>query len=366
MIRDQKKLTALLREVHDWVRAVAQPNEKRVAKETAIPADIMADMAERGFFGWSIPEEYGGAGLTAQELTMATMEISQCGLAFRACIGANTGVGSQAIVDDGTEEQKRRFLPRLASGEKTGSVAIAEPNAGSMPSSINTTAIRDGDDYILNGIKCNISNAPNAELFTVLARSDPNSTGSQGISSFIVERETPGLSTSLAKHFDDPIKPPLGEIYLKNCRVPAENLIGGVEGTAYKTAMKTRNKQQIQTAAHCTGPAIRMLDLAYDHAMDRPLRGNGTADFIGIGAMVTDCQTEIQATRALILQTAHAYDLGENIRVGTVVCKDRAINMYGQVADRCVQIFGGANEVPGDFFTTRPACDYRACVNGRI
>jgi len=206
-------------------------------------------------------------------------------------------------------------------------------------------AVRDGDDYILNGAKCYITNAPIAGLFTVLARTDPNSTGSRGISSFIVERESPGLTTGAPYKMMGQSGSPVGEVYFKDCRVPAANLIGGIEGVGFKTAMKILNKQRIHLAALCTGPAIRMLDMAFDHAMTRQQFGQKIIDFQLVGAMIADCQAEIQATRALILETARTYDQGKNIRMEASICKYNASEMCGRVADRCVQVFGGAGFV---------------------
>lgn len=269
MIRDKAKLDTLLSEVHDWVRAVAHPNEDRVAELDEVPQDIVADMAARGFFGWSIPEEYGGLGLTTEELVMGAMELSQCAVAYRARVGTNTGIGSEALVADGTEEQKRRYLPLMASGEKTGCLALTEPNAGSEASNIETTARREGDHYVLNGMKRYITNAPIAGLFTVFARTEPESKGAKGVSAFIVERGFEGLSTSAPYKMMGQSGSPVGEVHFNDCIVPAENLIGGVEGVGFKTAMKVLNKQRIHLAALCTGPAIRMLDMAMDHATGR-------------------------------------------------------------------------------------------------
>lgn len=176
MIRDEKRQKSLLDEVHDWVRTVAHPNEGRVAEADEVPAGIVEDMRARGFFGWSIPEEFGGLGLTTEELAQAAMELSQCAVAYRARVGTNTGIGSEALVADGTEEQKRRFLPELASGRATGCFALSEPTAGSDATAVETTALRDGEDYVLDGMKCYITNAPIADLFTVIARTDPGLT----------------------------------------------------------------------------------------------------------------------------------------------------------------------------------------------
>ena len=178
MIRDQEKLDTLLAEVHDWVRNVAHPAEDRVDADDEVPPDIVHDMAQRGFFGWSIPREYGGLGLTTEELVLGAMELSQ----MRSSLPRGGSVptpasGPEALVADGTKEQKQLYLPRLASGEITGSLALTEPEAGSDASALTTSARRDGADYVLNGMKCYITNAPIADLFTVFARTDPDTPG---------------------------------------------------------------------------------------------------------------------------------------------------------------------------------------------
>lgn len=345
MIRDTDRQTALLREVHDWVRTVAHPAEDRVAEADEIPAEIVQDMAARGFFGWSIPEDYGGAGLTTEELVQGAMELSQCAVAFRARVGTNTGIGSEALVADGTPDQKAAYLPRLARGEITGSLALTEPEAGSDASALVTSARRDGDDYVLNGRKCYITNAPIAGLFTVFARTDPGSTGARGVSAFLVERGMPGLSTSKPYTMMGQRGSPVGEVNLQDVRVPARNLIGGVEGQGFRTAMKVLNKQRIHLAALCTGPAIRMLDLAMAHAETRRQSGQAIIDFQLVAALLADCQTEIEAARALILQTARARDEGRDIALEASICKYFASEACGRIADRCVQVFGGAGYV---------------------
>lgn len=345
MIRDHNKLDRLLNEVHDWVRGVAHPNEDRVAEGDEVPQDIVQDMAERGFFGWSIPEEYGGLGLTTEELVMGAMELSQCAVAYRARVGTNTGIGSEALVADATGEQKRKYLPRMARGEATGCLALTEPNAGSEASNIETTARREGDHYILNGVKRYITNAPIADLFTVFARTDPESTGARGISAFIVERGAEGLSTSDPYRMMGQRGSPVGEVYFDECNVPAENLIGGEEGVGFKTAMKVLNKQRIHLAALCTGPAIRMLDMAMDHASQREQFGKKVVDFQLVSALLADCRAEIEAAKQLVLATARSRDDGKDIALEASICKYFASEMCGRVADRCVQVFGGAGFV---------------------
>lgn len=345
MIRNKTEFERLLKEVRHWVRDVAMPNEARVEALDEVPGDLVASMRERGFFGWSIPEQYGGLGLTTEELVRAAMELSQCSTAFRARVGTNTGIGSEALVVDGTEDQKSRYLPSLAAGEVTGCFALTEPNAGSDATALETAAIRDGDEYVLNGTKAFITNAPIAGLMTVLARTDTTDASSRGISSFIVERDTPGLSVGSPYRKMGQSGSPVSEIYFDDCRVPAANLIGGVEGQGFKTAMKVLNKQRLHLGALCTGPAIRMLSEALSFVRKREQFGRPVAEFQLVQAMIADCQAEIHATRALLLDTARKRDEGEDVTMTASICKYFASEMCGRVADRAVQMFGGAGYI---------------------
>ncbi len=345
MIRNQQAIDTLTSEVADWVRNTAHPNEDRVADLNEVPRDIVSDMAARGFFGWSIPEAYGGRGLTTEELILGALELSQCAVAFRARVGTNTGIGSEALVADGTGAQKAHYLPKLASGEMTGCFALTEENAGSDATAIETTARREGDRYILNGKKIYITNAPIADLFTVMARTDPTLPGTRGITAFLVERGTPGLTTSDPYRMMGQAGSPVGEVHLADCSVPASNIIGEVEGQGFRTAMKVLNKQRIHLAALCTGPAMRMLDLAWEHATTRQQFGKPVIDHQLVGAMIADCQVEIQAAKALILETARKRDDGQDVTLEASICKYFASEMCGRVAGRCVQVFGGAGFV---------------------
>ncbi|MEO3385027.1 acyl-CoA dehydrogenase family protein [Mesorhizobium sp. CAU 1741] len=348
MIRDREELERLLSGVRDWVREVAIPNEERVAELDDVPDDLVADMRARGFFGWSIPEAYGGRGLTAEELVLGALELSQCSVAFRARVGTNTGIGSEALVADGTEDQKNRYLPELASGAMTGCFALTERDAGSDAVSLTTSARRDGDDYVLSGSKAFITNAPIADLFTVMARTDPSDPSARGISAFLVERGTPGLETGPAYRKMGQAGSPVGEVHFDDCRVPANNLIGGVEGMGFRTTMKVLNKQRLHLAALCIGPAIRMLDEAVRHTKSRRQFGKSLSDFQLVQAMIADCQTEIHAARALVLDTARKRDDGIDTTLEASMCKYFASEMCGRVADRAVQMFGGSGYV-GDY-----------------
>ena len=306
-----------------------------------VPDEIVRLMAREGLFGFSIPEQYGGAGMTTEELVRAALELSQCSVAFRARVGTNTGIGSEGLVADGTMDQKERYLPRLASGELTGAFALTEPEAGSDATALRCMARLDGEHYILNGTKCFITNAPIAGLFTVMARTDPASTGASGISAFLVERGFKGVSTAPAYKKMGQEGSPVSEVHFDECQVPLCNLIGAQEGIGFKTAMKVLNKQRIHLAALCIGPAIRMLDEAVRHVTTRKQFGQPLAEYQLVQAMIADCQTEIAAARALVLETARARDDGIDIALEASMCKYFASEMCGRVADRCVQIFGG-------------------------
>jgi acyl-CoA dehydrogenase len=323
------------------VRERLVPLEASVAERDEVPAEVVAELAGQGFFGWSIPEAYGGAGMTTEELVLAAMELSQCSVAFRARVGTNTGIGSEALVADGTEEQKRRYLPRLASGEITGSFALTEPDAGSDAVALKTSARREGDHYVLDGTKCFITNAPIADLFTVMARTDPEDLSARGVTAFLVERGVPGLSTGPAYRKMGQAGSPVGEVHFNHCVVPAGNVIGGREGQGFRTAMKVLNKQRIHLAALCTGPAIRMLDDAIAFAATRRQFGQPIAGFQLVQAMIADSQTEIHAARALVLETARKRDQGLDVTLEASMCKYFASEMCGRVADRCVQMLGG-------------------------
>jgi acyl-CoA dehydrogenase len=345
MIRNPEAFEGFLAEVRDWVRTVAIPNEERVASGDFMPKDLSADMASRGYFGWSIPEAYGGAGLTMEELVLGALEISQCSVAYRAHVGTNTGIGSEALVADGTEEQKQRYLPLMAKGELIGCLAATEPEAGSDLTALTTTARRDGDHYVLNGTKAFITNAPVADLFTVMARTDESNPGAGGVSAFLVERDTPGLSTGKPYKKMGQEGAPVSEVYFEDCRVPASALIGGKENVGFRTTMKVLNKQRLHLSALSTGPAIRMLDEAVRHARTRRQFGQAIGDFQLVQALIADCQTEIHAARALILETARKRDNGEDTSMESSMCKYFATETCGRVADRAVQVFGGSGYI---------------------
>lgn len=348
MIRDPKSLDLLLERIRAFVRDVAIPNEDRVEREDRVPDEVVRAMRELGTFGWSIPEEYGGSGLTSEELALAFIELTRCSVAYRVVGAQNAGIGSECIVRDGTAEQKERYLPRLASGELIGCLALTEPGAGSDATALSTRAVPDGDGYyVLNGHKRYITLAPIADLYTVLARTDDRERGGSGISAFLIERGTPGLEPSESTPKMGQEGAPIGEIHFRDCRVSDDALIGGVEGMGFRTVMKALNKQRVNLSALSTGPAIRLLDEAVAYAKEREQFGQPIAGFQLVQAMLAECKIEIEAARALILETARKRDRGEDVTLDVSLCKAYSTEMCSRVADRVVQIFGGEGYVKG-------------------
>lgn len=342
MIRDSESFSILLDTIERFVRERLIPREAEVAETDAIPDDILQEMRGMGLFGLTIPEEYGGLGLTMEEEVLASMALCRASPVFRSIAGTNNGIGSQGIVIDGTAEQKKHYLPRLASGELIGSFALTEPGAGSDAGSLTTSARRDGDHYVLNGTKRYITNAPQAGVFTVMARTDPKSRDAAGVSAFIVERGAPGLSVGKPDRKMGQRGAHTADVVFDSVRVPAANLIGGKEGVGFKTAMKVLDKARLNIAAVSVGAAQRLLDEALDYALERKQFGQPIAEFQLVQAMLADSQAELYAARSMTLDAARKRDSGQSVTLEAACCKLFASEMAGRVADRAVQIHGGA------------------------
>ncbi len=342
MIRDPEVFEALRDSVRRFVRERLVPAENEVAETDAIPPEIVRGMKEMGLFGLTVPEEYGGLGLTMEEEVLVMLEMGQTSPAFRSLFGTTVGIGSQGILMDGTQEQKEKYLPALATGELIASFALTEPEAGSDAASLRTTALRDGEHYVVNGTKRFITNSPHAGIFTLMARTDPADKGAGGISAFIVERNTPGISIGKIDRKMGQKGAHTADVIFEDCRVPASQLIGGKEGQGFKTAMKVLDKGRIHIAAICVGVAERMQRDALRYAMERKQFGQPIAEFQLVQAMLADSQAEIYAARCMVLDAARQRDEGRNVSMEAACCKMFASEMCGRVADRAVQIFGGA------------------------
>lgn len=345
MIRDPETLESLLSTLRRFVHKRLMPLEAQVDETEAVPPEVIDEMRALGLFGLSIPEAFGGLGLTMEEEVLAGFELGYTSPAFRSVIGTNNGIGSQGIIADGTEAQKVFWLPKMASGAVIGAFALTEPDAGSDAGAIRTAARRDGDHYVLNGTKRFITNAPVADVFTLMARTGGEGPG--GITAFLVPRDTPGLSLG-------PIDRKMGQrgtktcdVILEDARVPAEAVIGGVEGQGFKTAMKVLNRGRLHISAICVGAAERLRDEAVAYAKTRVQFGRPIAQHQLIQAMLADTAAEALAGRAMVLETARRFDRRERVVQDAASCKLFCSEMVGRVADRAVQIHGGAGYVQG-------------------
>ena len=341
MTLDKETFDQLLSTVEKFVANELIPIEQQVSEDDAVPAEIIQQMKDMGLFGLSIPEEYGGLGLTAEEEVQVVQKLGYASPAFRSVIGTNVGIGSQGILLDGTEEQKQKYLPLLASGELVGSFALTEPDAGSDAGSVRTTARLEGDHYIVNGTKRYITNAPVAHTFNVMARTNPDIKGARGISSFIVERDTPGITLGSVDKKMGQSGSMTCDVIFEDVRVPAENIIGE-EGEGFITAMKVLDRGRLHISGVSIGVAKRLIADALDYAMQRKQFGQPIAEQQLIQAMLADSQTETYAAECMTLETARRRDRGENVSTESSACKLFCTEMVGRVADRAVQIHGGA------------------------
>ncbi|MDP1931222.1 MAG: acyl-CoA dehydrogenase family protein [Gammaproteobacteria bacterium] len=344
MIRDQELLDQLVGMVDRFVKERLIPAEHQVAENFKVPDDIVQEMKDLGLFGMTIPEEYGGLGLTMEEEIHVAMTLGQTSPAFRSILGTNNGIGSAAVVFDGTEEQKQRFLPKYASGEWVGCFCLTEPDVGSDAASVKATARREGNHYILNGTKRYITNGPIADTFNVMARTNPEIKGARGISAFIVEKGTPGLTLGAIDKKMGQAGSLTCDVIFEDCRVPAANLIGQ-EGQGFITAMKVLDRGRLHISGVSVGVAERLIRDALEYAMQRKQFGVVIAEHQLIQAMLADSKTETYAARCMVLETARRRDLGQNVSTESAACKLFATEMVGRVADRAVQIHGGAGYI---------------------
>jgi acyl-CoA dehydrogenase len=345
MALDRDVFEQLIDTTRRFVAERLVPLESEVAENDHMPDELVQEMRELGLFGLSIPQEYGGLGLTVEEEVHVIIELGHTSPAFRSVFGTNTGIGSQGIVIDGTDEQKNKYLPKLASGELIGSFALTEPDSGSDAASLRTMARMDGNEYVLNGTKRYITNAPHAGLFTVMARTDPEIKGSRGISAFLVEAGSAGLTLGTPDKKMGQHGAHVCDVIFEDCRVPADSIIGGKEGQGFKTAMKVLDRGRLTISGGCIGNAQRLIRDSVRYARERKQFGKPIAEFQLVQAMLADCETELYAAKSMVLDAARLKDSGENITKQAAICKYYCSEMVGRVADRAVQIHGGAGYI---------------------
>jgi acyl-CoA dehydrogenase len=335
---------AILAQVRDWVRTKVVPREREIADADAIPDDLRKQAADMGLFGYAIPQQHGGLGLDLTQDVELAMELGYTALAVRSMFGTNNGIAGQVLVNFGTDEQKAAWLGRLASGEVVASFALTEPGAGSNPAGLQTRAVRDDStgDWVIDGQKRFITNAPSADLFVVFARTRPADESGTGIAVFLVPADAPGVDVGPKDRKMGQEGALTSDVSFSDVRVPADALVGGDVDAGYRAAMTSLARGRVHMAALAVGTAQRALDESVGYAASATQGGTVIGDFQLVQAMLADQQTGVLAGRALVRETAARYVSGEDRRIGPSAAKLFCTEMAGQVADLAVQIHGGS------------------------
>ena len=334
------ELVSLLR---GFIRREVMPAEADIDESDEIPGRLIEQAKEMGLYGYALPVEYGGLGLSVEQQVRVAIELGYTSPAFRSLFGTNNGIAGQVLVSAGTDEQRKQWLPRLASGEVVASFALTEPEAGSDPSRLATTARPDGDNWIIDGLKRYITNAPAADVFMVFARTDPQAPPGKGIGVFVVPARTDGVTVAARDHKMGQA----GAWTADGVRVPANALVGEAAQTGYATAMRSLAHGRLTIAGVCVGVSARLVDESVSYARERSQGGHPIGEYQLIQAMLADSQTEYLAARALVLDAAAQYDAGTDRRMAPSAAKYFASEAVGRIADRAVQIHGGSGYIRG-------------------
>lgn len=334
-----EEVAALAAEVRRFIEGEVEPRSRWIEENDATPPELLAMARDLGLFGLTIPEAYGGIGLDLAGKCAIEQELGRSNYGFATIIANHTGISTRGIVDLGSEEQKRRYLPRMAAGEAIGCFALTEPQAGSDPAAMRTTAVRRGDRWVLNGEKIYITNAPIADVFTVMAVTD-RSLGARGISAFIVERGFPGLSVGPNERKMGMHGCGTAAVIMQDCEVPAANLLGP-EGMGYVQALKTLTAGRVTVAARCCGIMDRLIERTADYLRTREQGGHRLADYQGLQWMLADMAVSRDASRLLTLRAIRTLMGGARGTVEASMAKLHATEAVGRVADTAIQLHGG-------------------------
>ncbi len=338
-------IETLKKQVQTFVTEEVEPYASIIEETDQIPENIIRKSKELGLFGLSIPKEYGGLGLNMVGKCAIYEELGKTHNGFTTLIGAHTGIGSVGIVELGNEEQKKRYLPKMASGEWISAFALTEPNAGSQASAISTTAIRKGNKYVLNGFKHYITNAPEAHVFTIMAVTD-SSKGAKGITAFLVEKDFPGFRLGKIEEKMGLRGSHSGEIILENVEVPEENILGEI-GQGYINSLKILTNSRAGLAARNLGSCIKLLDYSVCHAKEREQFGQPLIELQAIQHMLSEMSMQIELLRSMIYRVAWMTDQKMRVIKEAAIAKLYASEVYNKIADMAVQIHGGKGYMKG-------------------
>ena len=349
----QTEFDQLLDLLRGFIRREVMPAEAGIDESDEVPARLIAQAKEMGLYGYALPTEYGGLGLSVEQQVQVTLELGYTSPAFRSLFGTNNGIAGQVLVLAGTEQQRKQWLPRLASGEVVASFALTEPDAGSDPSRLVTTARQvhgDGETgagWVIDGLKRYITNAPMADIFMVFARTDPQAPPGRGIGVFVVPARTEGVAVAARDHKMGQAGAWTADVAFTGVRVPADALVGEEAQAGYATAMRSLAHGRLIIAAMCVGVAARLVDESVSYAKERSQGGHRIGDYQLVQAMLADSQTEYMAARSLVLDAAAQYDSGADRRLAPSAAKYFASEAVGRIADRAVQIHGGSGYIRG-------------------
>ncbi|MFJ5769507.1 acyl-CoA dehydrogenase family protein [Psychrobacillus sp. NPDC093180] len=337
--RFSEEIESLKEIVRKFVREEVEPVANQIEEENVIPPHLVSMSKEMGLFGLSIPEEYDGLGLSMVDKCAILEELAKTHNGYTTLISCHIGIGSVGLVEFGNEEQKKRYLPKMATGEWIGAFALTEPDAGSNAANLKTTAVRRGDNYILNGSKHYITNAHDAHVFTVMAVTDPTK-GTRGITSFIVEKGTPGFEIGAPEKKLGLRGSNSAELYFENVEIPAENVLG-TEGEGYINALKILANGRAGMAARCLGSSERLLEHSMEHALERRQFDQPIFNFQAIQHMIADMALQIESLRSFTYRVAWMVDQGERVVKEAAMVKLYGSEVYNKVADSALQVHGG-------------------------
>ena len=333
------EVTQLCDELRRFLVKEVDPRSRWIEENDAIPDDLVQKARELGLFGLTIPEEYGGSGLDLAGKCAIEEVMGQTNYGFATLIGNHTGISTTGITALGNEAQKKKYLPRMATGEWVGCFALTEAEAGSDPAAMRTSAVKKGDRYVLNGEKIYITNAPVASVFTVMAVTD-KSKGVKGISAFILERGFKGLSVGRNELKMGMHGCTTAPVAFQDCEVPAENLLGA-EGMGYVQALKTLTQGRVTVAARCCGMMDKLISRSAEYMKVRTQGGHKLAEYQGLQWMLADMAVQRDAARLLTERGIATLMRGERGTLEAAMAKLYATEALGKVVDAAVQIHGG-------------------------
>lgn len=350
---DDDIFEAFIEQLRRYVRERLIPAEEDVIGNDRIPDDILNEMREMGLFGLTIPVDYGGAGMSISQYIETVKQLSYAAPAYRSTVSINIGMTGSAIKNFGTDDQKAQWLPRIASGE-IACFGLTEPGSGSDSAAMQTMAVRDGNGYRLNGTKRYITNAPHAKIALIMARTSKEALPKNAhVSAFIVDMESAGISVGKPDKKMGQSGAQIADIVMEDVKIPGDALVGGEEGRGFQIAMQSLDNGRLSVAGMGVGMGRRILDTAVRYATERKAFGEPIANFQLIQAMLADSEAELYAAECMIADACARADKGEAILRKAAAAKLFATETCGRVADRCVQIYGGAGylaEYPAERF----------------